>query len=292
MSNPIWSNNHHDDDDDKVVSFSFLGSRWFMITLSVTAGLLGIAILYYLFSSSNNATYDEEVPVMEADGSPHKVRPENPGGFQAPHQDKNIFEVVARDGSPDGEVTVLVPSEEKPLEGKMVFTNEAQRVLPPPSAMVEEIAPVSEEIVAAPVAAVTEEVEIVPMSAGKKHHHKKHHKHEKEDAAEEKEEAHPAAAEKSDEKATLKTKKPAKKSGKFMVQLASMQSKANADDEWKRLQKNHTPLFKGLANRIEKKHVDGKGIFFRLQAGPFDTKEKATAFCAKLKESNIPCFPL
>lgn len=79
---PIASNEQEDDWDDRQSPLNFVILASLVIIL-VVLGWFG----YRWFANS----YNEAPPVLIADESPYKVRPDNPGGMVIPHQDKLIY---------------------------------------------------------------------------------------------------------------------------------------------------------------------------------------------------------
>ena len=51
-------------------------------------------------------------------------------------------------------------------------------------------------------------------------------------------------------------------------------------------------VFKNLDYKISLVDIKGKGIYFRLLAGPFENIEKATLVCNDIKKINLNCFPI
>lgn len=102
----------------------------------IVAALAGLFILggivwigaQYFFSDS------DEVVIIRADNTPFKVKPDQPGGMEIPHQDKLVFNSVSPDGKP---VTVerLLPPPEQPLVAQADVAAAVPPVAaPPPSA--------------------------------------------------------------------------------------------------------------------------------------------------------------
>ena len=78
----------------------------------------------------------------------------------------------------------------------------------------------------------------------------------------------------------------------YRIQLYSGVSQKNVDRYWKSLKQksdgllaSHTPI----VHKVDMGAV--KGIHYRLQFGEF-TKKEAFAFCSRLKEKNIDCWPV
>ncbi len=76
------------------------------------------------------------------------------------------------------------------------------------------------------------------------------------------------------------------------VHLASYKSKKDADRGWKQLKKAHSGLLGGLSEEVMQVNLGpGKGIFYRLLAGPLDSKAAASSLCNKLKAKRQFCEP-
>ncbi len=93
------------------------GARWrgkllgILVAVSAIAGFAGIAWYAIKQGQKNPAAI---VPIIQADNSPVKVLPEQPGGMKVPNQDKLIYLQI----SPDGKKTVkekMLPGAEKPM---------------------------------------------------------------------------------------------------------------------------------------------------------------------------------
>ncbi|MBV1837895.1 SPOR domain-containing protein [Acetobacter estunensis] len=80
-------------------------------------------------------------------------------------------------------------------------------------------------------------------------------------------------------------------SGPYSVQLAALDSEANAYKEWDRMKAVSPELFAGHRPQIEKvTHTNA--IFYRLRTRGFDSMASARAFCDKLREHGHACNPL
>lgn len=78
----------------------------------------------------------------------------------------------------------------------------------------------------------------------------------------------------------------------FRIQLGSFRTRAAAEKEWTRLQTALPELFASKEPIIAKARLPGRGTFYRLQNGGFDTMEKARSTCATLRAKQLACFPL
>ena len=74
------------------------------------------------------------------------------------------------------------------------------------------------------------------------------------------------------------------------VHLASYRSAAAAKQGWTALKSANGDLLRGLEPEIRQVAVKGKGVFFRLYAGPVRSSS-ATELCRKLNDRGVFCSP-
>jgi cell division septation protein DedD len=82
---------------------------------------------------------------------------------------------------------------------------------------------------------------------------------------------------------------PAKKivsAGNYVIQVASVQNQAGAQDLNTRLSKN------GYAAFVEKTDLGSKGIWYRVYVGPFASREAADGAASTLKSSRLATSPI
>jgi len=76
------------------------------------------------------------------------------------------------------------------------------------------------------------------------------------------------------------------------VHLASYKSKRDASRGWTQLKRAHRGLLGGLQSEVTQVNLGpGKGVFYRLLAGPLDSKNAASGLCRKLKSKRQFCEP-
>jgi hypothetical protein len=93
--------------------------------------------------------------------------------------------------------------------------------------------------------------------------------------------------------ATAPTAEPttANGAGGFRVQLAAVRESAAAQREWEKIKAAHTDVLGRLsANVVRVDLGEPRGVFYRIQAGPFGDAEGARKACASLKERNVGCL--
>ena len=74
------------------------------------------------------------------------------------------------------------------------------------------------------------------------------------------------------------------------IQLAAVKNADEATPEWSRLQKALATQLDGLVLTVESVDLGTKGIYHRIQAGPFADKAAATAKCAVIKQMKQDCL--
>jgi cell division septation protein DedD len=78
--------------------------------------------------------------------------------------------------------------------------------------------------------------------------------------------------------------------GQFVVQLVSLKDSGAAEREWSRLQGVFPQLLGDKSLLLQKADVSGIGTVYRLRAGPFATRAKASQVCAELKAKQQDCL--
>ena len=76
--------------------------------------------------------------------------------------------------------------------------------------------------------------------------------------------------------------------GKYRVQLAALQTEAQAQQEWTRLKTRYSTLFADRTPVIEKVQRDN-AIFYRLRVGGFASVAETRSFCSAARERGLGC---
>lgn len=74
------------------------------------------------------------------------------------------------------------------------------------------------------------------------------------------------------------------------IQMASLPNEEAAWNEWKRISQEFKDQVGDLTAAVETADLGQKGVFYRLQAGPFETVAAAKDRCGKLKEAGLDCL--
>jgi hypothetical protein len=235
-----------------------------VLVLAVAGG----AGAWMLLGGSGGLRGDGTVPLITADVRPYKFRPEDPGGYTVPHQDRMVFDRLHPDRAPQRTVERLLPPPEAPLSR------------PPPPAPVAPPLPV----VPPPVAEAPPATPSTPTNPSAQR---------------------PAAAplpEGSPQIPALPrpgvtvdggaTPPPQSVSAlgvrRSRLQLGSLVSEDAARSEWQRLSRRFPDALGDLSPTYQSARV-GERTVVRLIAGPVDDI-RALAICDELKSANAPCI--
>ena len=253
--------------------------------VAVVGGALGGAG-YWFFNQGQPIQDDGNLPILLPDPSPIKIRPEDPGGMEVPHRETTVYDQLS-DVDPDANV-VLQELPDMPRAPEVSATPKADQ--PNPTAEAPADAGATETVdarqnaesdgnaepaVKAPEIAAPELTDAEKAVA----------------AAENRTAEAPAKEQASTEPAPApQTTAAAPASGAFRVQLASVREESGAAAEWKRLSAKNKDLLGNLEMFVQRIEIEGKGVFYRLQAGPLGDSGAAEKLCADLKERNVGCL--
>ncbi|MFN0044728.1 MAG: SPOR domain-containing protein [Alphaproteobacteria bacterium] len=79
------------------------------------------------------------------------------------------------------------------------------------------------------------------------------------------------------------------KGGAYRIQLAATRTEDEAQAEIAKLRAKHGAVLGNVALSAQRADLGEKGIFYRIQGGPFDA-EGAKAACAALRQQNLGCI--
>lgn len=276
-----------------------------MLNIAIVAGGLAVfgGIIFYAYNQGMRAGTESVAPILRADNSPTKIKPENPGGLEVPHQDKLIYDRLNPGSAESGEVERLLPPPEAPLprpqaavppaeEGEampMAEEGEARITsLPPAPALPPqqqpayqpppEVPQAQQQAVSPPAQATGRPQPLTPPAAAPAPV------------------ARPSATPPATQPAPVATAPtvaakpavtPAPAGASVRVQVAAVDAEAKAAAEWSRLQRKF-PELAGLPMRTVRADLGAKGIFYRIQGGPID-EARAKQICAALSAQGAGC---
>lgn len=86
---------------------------------------------------------------------------------------------------------------------------------------------------------------------------------------------------------------PAIAAGPARIQVASLKSPEAAARYWKKLQEDNPAVLAGLELNVEQADLGPeKGVFYRVQGGPFPSRAEASAACEALRKADVACLPV
>lgn len=301
------------DDDTAELEAGLKGRRSLVPIVTALAAVISFgAIVWYAYTWGTGQMASEELPVVRAEPMPEKTKPAQPGGMDVPHQDK----LVLNDGAPAGEepqVERLLPAPEipqppEPMEAPVETAEAGGEAAPPEDAVEAPLmseAPVPPPEVTAPEVTAPAESAEEPAAAeapgaetaGVAKPVPKPRTDSGDQIAELLEEApletangDTAAPEAPAQPSTqTPTQTAALTEGDVVLQLASVKSEDAAAREWARLQKAHPDELAARSLSLDTAVVQG-ATYYRVQTGPFASRDAAGKVCAALKARNQDCL--
>jgi len=264
-----------------------------VVGLAVVVGFAAAA--WYALAPLQPAMQTGEPPLIKADIEPFKEKPSEPGGLQIPNQDKLVFERLTPAAAPAKEEK-LAPEPEEPVARPQqadatpastseAAPTEATAATPPPPVAPPRAAAESETtMAAAPPAPPPAAGAAADETAGAGAASPAPADSAASDNAEEKTAAAVATTTKTDSGNAAAT------TDRFRVQIAAYRSEETARSAWLRLRKQHSDVLAELDARIARVEIEGKGTYYRLQAGPFADRAAAGGTCDALKARKLSCF--
>lgn len=239
-----------------------------LVTVLLFSGVLFLAYQQGMKEGARNAP-----PLIEADGSPVKVAPDEPGGMEIPNTDKLIYDRMNGEDPAEPGVEQLLPRAEEPM------TVEERTAAPKPdTATPLEVAPPSLAIVPDPEAAAAAEADsagsaVVPVPV--------------------------APVTRANQVPTVlppvavpasPTAPQTAANGRYVIQIAAFRDQVQAAAGFARLRTAHPDLIVGLTPDVEEADLGERGIYYRLRVGAFATKDAASALCTRLKGRGQDCI--
>ena len=272
------------------------GGRSYGLVIGVVLGLViaGGAGYFAFRTPSGPSMSGGAPPVIKADATPYKTKPDDPGGMQVENQDKLVYERVSKGDSPSDRVENLLPPAEEPKEPPPKPVEEVEESPTPEEQpameMAESAAEESEsDDLAAAVASATGGRESSVQSAANTEQNAANTVAPPVQLAPSTVQSAPETeAEPVQEEA--QTAALSMPDGAFLVQLAAARSNDGAEAEWKRLSGQHEDLLGGLKHMVLQADLGERGIFYRLRVGPLADRAAAEKLCADLTAENVGCI--
>jgi cell division septation protein DedD len=270
------SNEFQDDElfDEPVKKFSSV--TVIIIALAITALA---ATSWYIYDSYKEKS-DNEMLLITAEEENIKVQPIEPGGMIVDNMDKSVYDAISGENnqkSLEPKVEVLLQPSEEPIDKSTILAEESvieedDLVEIPPKKTHKKELIVKEEEIKTPTKVIVDksptEKTIVRSS-----------------------ESDDVYIKPVSKKTTAKPKFAKQTDNNFYkVQLASFKSSSDAEQEWNNLLRKYSSLLKDYKHYIVSKDITGKGLFYRLQVGPFKDKKSAKEACEEFKSKGMSCL--
>lgn len=244
--------------------------------LGTFAGIALAAVVGWFILSPQYAEKNKEIPLIKRPSMAVKIKPENPGGMEILNQDKDVYRLVEKKEIDNTVVENLLPAPEQPKLPDIV----------PDVADIDENAANLDEIVEE-VAEPAISAAIVPEKPKDVLDTPAESPTVKDETVEPKAEVKTEAE--TEVKKTVESKpEPAtiQSGGKWQIQLIASKNKAAVEQTWNNLAKKYVDLQK-YTHEIQTTDLGAQGIFYRLRAGAFASRDEAAKACATLKAKGL-----
>lgn len=286
-------------------------SKAMFLTAMIASGVL-VGAIWSLYPDGEEDSYSQNVPIVRAESKPMKVIPDDAGGMEIPHRDSTVFSALRPEEEERPRIENLLANDEdeEPLPRSQLFAGlnteaeesakqveqaesvdikRPERVIPFDEVDedgVSEIAKIVAKERQEQIEAIQKAVDPEPVEAKVEEVITPAKVEPKKVEAKPKPIAKPAPKVQKELNDVVNNviKEPAKvepaASGSYYVQLASVKTNDAAEAEWKKLKVKYGL---GASYRIQKKDLGAKGIYYRIQSGPY-TKDKAGSICSDIKK--------
>jgi cell division septation protein DedD len=268
-----------------------------LVAVTVFVGLIG-----YTYLNRGGDGPGGTAPLIKADTRPMKTAPDKPGGMVVPHQDKEIYARLGRDGAPPDTPRVerLLPPPETPMERPrpanapppLEPSIPPEPVVTPPPGAVEvtprPVAPPQQAQSASPPAPPPAQAAPPPPTARPTP-----------PPATAQAPSQPPAQQQAQAQAQAQAPAravapaavaPAAGGGRYRVQLAALRTNEDAGREWEKMKRAHPDLLGALALNVVRADLGDRGTFYRIQAGPLADESTAKDLCRRLSEKKVGCL--
>ncbi len=239
---------------------------WLVLLAAAVVFALFMAVVWNAFQLGMRER--DGSPLIMADTQPYRVAPDEPGGFETPHQDLTAFELRARvgdredgAGDPDAQPAAPRPAAEEPVA--------RPERLPALQVETADTDAMDEPVPAEPEPAPASEPATQPAPGP--------------------EPQTPARAEPL-EAPRAAGPAPATASGAFVVQIGAYRALEEAEAGWLAFALRYSDLTSGHAPDIQRADLGERGVFHRLRVAGFETREDAAAYCSQLDARGQSCL--
>lgn len=234
-----------------------------LLAVSVVVLLAAAAMAWSTYNLGLREGGRQAPPRIVADAGPFRTEPADPGGFQAPDQDIEVYDTLT--GAEREVEERFAPPPEEPLEQALAPPAPPTTIDPD----VEQPAPEDPER----GVQIVEDDGLAPTELRPAP-----------------EEPAPAPVQQAEAAPPAPAAPAADGGGSWLVQIAALRSEEEARATWSRVSAAHPELMRPASMDIQRADLGERGVFFRLRAASFSAKEDADEFCARLKRAGQDCI--
>jgi hypothetical protein len=77
--------------------------------------------------------------------------------------------------------------------------------------------------------------------------------------------------------------------GRYLVQVSSQRSEADAQSSFRSIQAKYSNVLDGQSHVVRRADLGSRGVYYRAMVGPFGTREQAIKLCGSLKAAGGDC---
>ncbi len=245
-----------------------------LLVMAAFAG--GLWAAYVVGTRHGGGSEPADVPLIRADTSPYKIKPQSPGGMPIPDRDLLIY------GAQRPQVEHLLPPPEQPM---------ARPVPPPPSPLPPSPAQPQTAAAFPPAAApsATSSTSVATSPAPPPAAATLSSSAPARDLIAERIDQLAAASPDGTAESAPARVAPAKMGG-LRLQLGAVRSSNEARDEWERLKRGNADLLGKLSAVAVRADLGDKGVYYRIQAGPVTSPTIAERICGELRQRRLACI--
>jgi cell division septation protein DedD len=272
-------------------------ARWVpaMVVLSVVSGFIGLS--WYAYNAGSQSLKDDDLLVVEAEKTPMKEKPLDPGGMKFPNQDKTIFDTFSN-GNKQTKVERILPQPEEPMKKDVdssetgTWINDKLQKTDVDTAEVAELKPdaIVKKVEALKQKASGDDSHIVIPAQPDKGIDDSQTFVAKKTPLKVEEPAPTEVKKEEPKKEVAKVEKAQPASGgNVSVQLGAFRSEEELNAAWNKMKLKHKVLSDKKPITI-KADLGDKGIYYRLRVGGLSGAAEAKALCGVLTDKGQACI--
>ena len=246
-------------------------STSFGLKISIFIAIFGLVsisgLVWFALNQGDLIGERQDLPLVKAENSPIRVKPDNPGGLEVPNRDRLILKnLETANPSKLGVPEKLIPRAESPI----LTGNKGTSLGAPDNEKISNDKGVEQKQEKIKTSKLKRKSSELKKSEGyNKGQDKKRQKN---------------------KPLTIETKQRVISKGTtHRVQLASLAKQKAADQFWKQMKKKHPTLFGEMLGRTVKIKLKSKGTFYRVQ-GDAISRNTAEKICKIMKTKKQACL--